>query len=590
MELIDIEDFSFGCVLQKQVVHDDKTKDFEFVQVNKAFENIFCVLKESLIGKCINEILSNFSGQDHVMKQYLKYLDDILRQRGQDEYEIHIHQTDKYYKLKIEPLKNNTYISYLFDITNQVKYRELLQATFFSMRDGAIATLPDFSIYLMNKPAERIVGTQIKKAEGKQLSQVLYLYEQNGCALSFENMIENTAMESENCLKRYQALNTETGEHTQIEFRLVPILYHKEELGYLINIKDVSEKILAENKISYMTYHDALTGLYNRTFFNEKVYEFEKKEYLPVSIIMGDVNGLKLTNDAFGHLLGDELLKTAGNTIESACRETDILFRWGGDEFVVLLPHTDEKVVKQICKRIQKHTQEKKIDFLSLSISLGYATRNNSDKSFNQILKEAEDMMYDIKLLESKSVKSKTMRLISRTLYERDKSESLHAERVGKLCELIGQAMKLDESAIAELVIWGKVHDIGKVGIDQNILIKSDKLNDIEWEAVKRHPEIGYHILVSSNEMAKIAEYVLAHHERVDGKGYPKNLKLNEIPLQSKILAVADAYDAMTSKDRTYQETKSPKEAKQELNQCVGTQFDFNVVTAFNTISPALIH
>jgi PAS domain S-box/diguanylate cyclase (GGDEF) domain len=575
MEYIYIEDLPFGYALHKAILSGKDPVDFQYIRVNKTFESITGIPREHLIGKYITEVFPSLLSEKG--NAYMKHFQEVLQRGGSSEFELYMRDLDKYYKIRFDLLPDTTYVSYVFDITTEVKRRELFKTVFLSMNDGVIAVRPDFTVFLLNKSSETMIGAEWKIAEGMPLSQVLFLYKMDGTAVQLQDSITDTTIFDPRTLKHYQALNQKSGKRTPVELSVVPIFHHNISFGYLIHLRDISEQIYNEEKISYITYHDSLTGLYNRTFFNENTAEFEKEEYLPLTLLMGDVNGLKLTNDAFGHLNGDELLKAAAKAIESACRESDRTVRWGGDEFIVVLPRTDEKKAEQICKRIREHAKTQKIDFLNLSISLGYATRHTTKESLNQILKSAEDMMYDVKLLESKSTKSKTLDLITRTLYERNKAEVVHSEKVGELCGHLGKAMGLDESTVTELIALGKVHDIGKIGVNQNILSKPSKLNDEEWTEVKKHPEIGYHILVSSNELAKIAGFVLAHHERYDGTGYPKGLKGNEIPLQSRILAVADAYHAMIS-DRPYQPAMPSEDALKELLKNAGSQFDPDIV------------
>lgn len=196
-----------------------------------------------------------------------------------------------------------------------------------------------------------------------------------------------------------------------------------------------------------------------------------------------------------------------------------------------------------------------------------------------KIFSQAEDYMYRRKLMESGSMKSEMIKLISRSLYEKDKGEQLHSERVSKLCKETAQAMNLESYKIEEVGLLGMLHDIGKIGLHQNILNGNKTLDEKEWKEVKKHPEIGYHILKSVSEFSHIAEYVLCHHERLDGKGYPRGLIENNIPIQSKILRVAEAYDSMTHKH--YKEPISKDEAIKELKNNVGTAFDEEVVQVF---------
>ncbi|HNU81007.1 MAG TPA: diguanylate cyclase, partial [Bacillota bacterium] len=301
---------------------------------------------------------------------------------------------------------------------------------------------------------------------------------------------------------------------------------------------------------------------------------------LPISIIMADVNGLKLFNDAFGHAEGDKLLVKAAEIIRKELREDEILARLGGDELVILLPRTDSEEANKIVNRIRASISNIRLKSIELSISFGWATKNSADQHMNDILKNAEDYMYRNKLFESPDIREKRIKAIINSFYDNNSEEEQHSKRVSSLCEATGAAMGMDEAALKELRTLGLLHDIGKIAIDNSILNKSDQLTKEEWNEIRRHPEIGYRILSSVNDMAELAEFILAHHERWDGKGYPKGIKGTDIPLQARITAVADAYDAMTSK-RAYRDPLPESAAVDELEKNAGTQFDPEIVRVF---------
>ena len=223
---------------------------------------------------------------------------------------------------------------------------------------------------------------------------------------------------------------------------------------------------------------------------------------------------------------------------------------------------------------------KEKVGSVDISISFGYETKNNEEEKIQDILKKAEDHMYKKKLFESPSMRGKTINTIISTLHEKNKREEQHSHRVSTLCESMGKALGLPEDEIEELKTVGLLHDIGKIAIEENILNKPGKLTEEEWEEIKRHPEIGYRILSTVNDMSEMAEYVLAHHERWDGMGYPKGLKGEEIPLQSRIIAIADAYDAMTS-ERSYRNALPEEVAIEELKINAGIQFDPELIRVF---------
>lgn len=348
----------------------------------------------------------------------------------------------------------------------------------------------------------------------------------------------------------------------------------------IIAIHDITERKKSEEAILYLSYHDQLTGLYNRRFYEEELKRLDIERNLPITLVMADVNGLKLTNDAFGHLAGDKLIQKIGEILKEECRADDIIARIGGDEFVLLLPSTNAEETEKIVQRIQGSISNKKNNHTILSVSFGWATKGEINEDIAKVYTQAEDHMYRQKLSESTSMKNETIKLITKTLYEKNEIEQEHCERVSELCKDIGSALGMSSDEVNELGIAGLLHDIGKIGIDEIILNKEEELTDQEWIEMKRHPEIGYQILKSVNKFAQISEIVLAHHERLDGKGYPKGIKDKEIPLQSKILCIAESYDAIIS-GQIYKNTLSPDMAIQELKNNAGIQFDAYIAKVF---------
>ncbi|MBC2723342.1 HD domain-containing phosphohydrolase [Desulfosporosinus sp.] len=345
-------------------------------------------------------------------------------------------------------------------------------------------------------------------------------------------------------------------------------------------IQDITDRKRAEEKIIYLSFHDQLTGLYNRRFFERELKRLDVPKNYPLTLVMGDVNGLKLINDSFGHGTGDELLKTVAEVLCTGCRKDDVIARLGGDEFVILLPKTGIEETEEILKRIATLALQKRVGSIEISISFGYEIKRSEEENILELFKKAEDCMYKKKLFEGPSIRGKTIETIIKTLHEKNRREEQHSHRVSELCQRMGEALGLREGEVKELKSVGLLHDIGKIAIDETILNKPEKLTNDEWEEIKRHPEIGYRILSTANGMSEISNYVLAHHERLDGLGYPKGLKGEEIPLQPRIIAIADAYDAMTSV-RSYRGALSDEVAIQELKKNAGTQFDPELVNLF---------
>lgn len=340
-----------------------------------------------------------------------------------------------------------------------------------------------------------------------------------------------------------------------------------------LKVKNAIELMKRKKEVIYLSYHDKLTGLYNRRFFEEEIKRLDNEKNLPISIIMGDVNSLKLVNDGFGHDKGDELLQKAARAIEKACGKGEIVARWGGDEFVVLLPHTKGEDTKNLVKRIRNLNSNENVHSLNVSVSFGWDTKRKPYQDILKVLKNAEDYMYKNKILENQGNRNNTIKTINQTLHEKNPREQEHSKRTREICRQIGMAMGLSESELRQLETVALLHDIGKIAIDERILNKPGELVDQEWNDIKRHPEVGYRILNTSIDFSELANCIAAHHERWDGTGYPKGLKGENIPLISRIIAIADSYDAMTS-DRPYRKAMSQEEACREIGKNSGTQFD----------------
>jgi len=353
-------------------------------------------------------------------------------------------------------------------------------------------------------------------------------------------------------------------------------LYNKKiELETLItNMKSLEENF------RYLSFHDQLTGLYNRHFLEAQLNLLDTQDNLPFTIVMADVNGLKLTNDAFGHKAGDVLLKKVADILKKECKTSDVAARFGGDEFVMLLPKTTSCQTEKIINRIYESIEAEKQDNIIISVSFGYDTKTTLDQSIDEVLTIAEEHMYRKKLVESQSMRNQTIKVIMQTLLQTNIREKIHSEKVSQISRSIGEAMQLDIDTLKELETAALMHDIGKIAINENVLNKAGPLTAAEYEEIKRHPEIGYHILKSVDAYTNLADYVLSHHERWDGTGYPRGLSGQEIPLVARIIAVADSFEAMIG-ERTYRNSMNPTAAAAEIKRCSETQFDPDIVNAF---------
>lgn len=355
-------------------------------------------------------------------------------------------------------------------------------------------------------------------------------------------------------------------------------------LGVIGISRDITERKKREEENLYLTYHDTLTGLYNRRFFEEQIKRLNAEQQMPLSVIVGDINGLKLINDTLGHDEGDKLLVEAAKILKNCCEEESVVCRTGGDEFCILLPRTHNKsaklIVDRIIKKCKEYSNEKDKETYYISIALGHSTKMKIEEPFEKVFKNAEELMYRMKLLEHKSIHSSIISSIKTTMFEKSNETEEHAERIAKLSRKLGEALGLNNEELNDLELVAMLHDIGKISVDGSILKKIGKLTEDEWYEIRKHPEVGYRITNASQELMHISEYILCHHERWDGKGYPQGLSGTNIPLLSRILAIVDSYDAMTQ-DRGYRKAMSKDDAILELLKNAGTQFDPDIVKIF---------
>ncbi len=351
--------------------------------------------------------------------------------------------------------------------------------------------------------------------------------------------------------------------------------------GIIIDITESKKRL---DQIQYISEHDYMTGLYNRRYYESEKKRLDGSGLVPISIIMADINGIRLINDAFGHGEGDRLIIETAKIIQSCLRDGDTLCRTGGDDFTVILPCTGRDEAYEILILI-KDTCEKFNNSLSnnekhISLSVGFGTKESADSSLDRAEKEAEEFLRKRKLFEQKSYRNAVLSSIMATMYARSHETEAHSSRISKFCRMIGEKIGLSQKLMDDLHLFSMLHDLGKVGIDDRILNKPDKLNEEEITIMETHPEIGYKIAMSSPELESVADLILTHHERWDGSGYPYGKRGEEIPLLSRILAVADAYDAMTV-DRVYRKALLKEAALEELQSNAGTQFDPEIVKIF---------
>ena len=414
-----------------------------------------------------------------------------------------------------------------------------------------------------NSAFENICGTKHELMQGKILKEPLSFIQSSG--MNWLELYEVTALEgrSQNftCYIEKQGLWVE-----------VAIFSHQP--GCLaVLMHDITEIKMSEEINKHIGFHDWLTGLYNRHYLENEMKRVDTDRQLPINIIFADINCLKLINDTYGYYYGDKLIKLAARVLRQACRHEDIVARWGGDEFVIMLPQTAREEAIEICERISGACMRYNINGLPLSLALGVSEKNKTGVNLKDVQKKAEQNMYREKIAGSGKVEKSFFRSLFAVLQQKSHESLSHIRRVHNIALKIGKCLSLSEKDLKRLFLLAIMHDIGNIKIEKNLLIKTTGLNEKEWEIIREHPETGFRIARVLNSLRPVSDCILSHHECWDGSGYPRGLKGEEIPLLARIISIADACEVMTS-GRPYKRVKSPSEVAQELKRCEGNQFD----------------
>jgi diguanylate cyclase (GGDEF)-like protein len=449
-----------------------------------------------------------------------------------------------------------------------------------SKNKSLIEAIPDLLILLDE------FGTIIEYSQGKNIK--LRLNEKSGLTIQnvepfwisklfFDKLQE---IRESNNPKEYEYTSEQNNVKKYYEIR--GTLCGKNQI--LIIVRDITTRKTMENQLIQMIRKDSLTGLYNRSYF-EKVQQdlINNSKIANLGLIICDINGLKMVNDTLGHDMGDILLNKAAQIIGDCFPPPCIVARIGGDEFGILIFDQDIEYIENAAQTlISKVKQFNKLNTeFYLSISTGIAhTEVDGDNAFKKLFKEADNDLNRKKLLQSKSTKNVIVKTLMKAMEARDFITEGHAVRLEQIVVIVSRALGMTKSFENNLRLLAQFHDLGKVGIPDSILMKPGKLTSDEMKIMQMHSLIGHEIASVSPELAQIADLILRHHERWDGTGYPLGITNKSIPLECRILSLADSFDAMTN-DRPYRKALTTSEAVQEIIRCSGSQFDPELVPIF---------
>lgn len=349
----------------------------------------------------------------------------------------------------------------------------------------------------------------------------------------------------------------------------------------MIILTDMTEQAKSREQLEFLSTHDPLTGLFNRNYADKWMSDYRKRAFAPLSMIMADMNGLKLVNDVFGHMKGDEMILRACSLIRRTFGEDAVCVRWGGDEFLILLPGADEGECARQIERLQEACGRSAADPIQVSMAVGWATMTSPLDDEHQLFLQAEKIMYKTKLTDSRNIRKKLIQEITETMYARGIEDRDHVRRIAQLAEAFAERLRLFTDGFQHSLIdlLAQLHDVGNIAIPEEVYRTQSRLNEDQWEWVRTHSEIGYRLAYSLGEPA-LAEAILSLHENWNGKGYPYGLQGEQIPLLSRLFAIVDAYDVMLH-DQPYRRAMSREAALEEIERQAGAQFDPRLAKAF---------
>lgn len=353
----------------------------------------------------------------------------------------------------------------------------------------------------------------------------------------------------------------------------------------LVIVRNMTERILLEKKLRHLVERDALTGLQSRRSFEAKMNRFVNNYHENLAIISVDINGLKFINDTLGHYNGDVMIVEVAEIVQEVFEEYGLVARIGGDEFGIFIENTAEKEIEDLLKKMNELVaiHNETAGNRGLSLAYGYSFHKKGFVNTELIFQEADNNMYQNKLLKKESIRSTFVKAFMKALEVKDFVSEGHVSRMEHLAIKIGKELNLHQDRMDRLVLLTKFHDIGKIGIPDEILKKPAALNEAEWKVMKTHTSIGERIALEAAEIRDIAHLILKHHERWDGKGYPLGIGGEEIPIECRILSIVDTFDAMTN-DRPYRTALSVETTCEEIIRGSGSQFDPELVKVFEKI------
>lgn len=446
-------------------------------------------------------------------------------------------------------------------LKNQKRWQEAILE---SVVDGVIAEDEFGKINYINSPGRQLL--EIKDDYlGKETSDYMTAYWKD----SDEPVIDMPATKGNVECK----IATHNGKHFNVIMKIAKIIADDGQyLGRAITLTNITEETELQGRINFLTFHDSMTGLYNRNYLDEEIERLNTSRQLPISIIMADLNGLKIVNDLMGHAEGDEIIRMSADVLRNATRAEDIVARVGGDEFLIFLPNTDAEGAESIAQRIQAACGRRNTKLGKLSMAVGHYTKYDPFEHIRLCITKADEDMYAKKSL----MKAKFYEDCFNHLYRRMAEhpyEGMHVTT--KVRDFMAEMCLLDattKTMVKDAVMLSEVYDIGMICLDEETYTNRI-FNDNDKRMMRRHCETGMRIAEMSHHYQKVAKLIPYHHHRYDGLGASDGIKGDLIPLLARLLAVADTFVALTG-ERLYRESMSVKQASNEIAKGSGNQFD----------------
>lgn len=571
-----VEQMNQGLIVLTSVTDtQDKLVDFIIESVNAQFAHIVKRTTLTLTGATIRQVIP--LGADLWIR---KFKEVALRGTPQV-FELSLDQYGKSLKLSAYVPEKGKVAAIVEDITqakalqNQLWVEKgRLETTLLSVGDAVISTDASGKIILFNAVAERLTGWRQDQVMQLPIDEVLTIVDEPlvSEAISLRHSVEASSK---------AMLQTREGSLVPVEATASPIMGTIGTVnGVIVVLRDNTEKRQKQQQMEKLTFRDPLTGLRNRRAYETELTRLDHKRWYPLVLIAADVNNLKLSNDAFGHDAGDLLLRSVASVLVTACRPQDIVARIGGDEFVLLLPNTYATDAQQFIDQLHTAFSQQSILDLPIAVSFGFAVKTTEDQSMKELFSEAENHMYRKKIAERPKNRKMIVDQLFDAFLERHPEEKIHVQQVAELCQELAYRAGLSDLEVDQIALAGKLHDIGKVALEGELLVAEGLTEEIEGTTVLRHPEVSFNILSAVPQYAAIGEIVLAHHERIDGNGYPSGLRDHQIPLGSQILGLCD-YWVLLRSDKPAGLQLTEKEARERLQQQSGKRFAESLIRLF---------